>query len=126
MKKILLFAIMLVGLSLLTVSVPAFAYNALEGADCVNGAGSAVCNHGAPNDPLTGNDGALAHIANIVVYVAGVAAVIIIIVSGLRYLTSGGDSSATESAKKTIIGAVIGLAVIVLAKTIITYVVQKL
>lgn len=126
MRKILLFITMLIGFGLLTVSVPAFAYNALEGADCVHGGDSAICNRGQPNDPISGGDGLLAHIANIVSYIAGAAAVILIIVAGIRYITSGGDANAVSGAKNALIGAIIGLVVVILAKVLITFVVNRL
>ncbi len=126
MKKALLLISMVVGFSLLTVSVPAFAYNALQGADCVHAGNSAVCNRGNPSDPIAGSDGLLAHIGNIVSYIAGAAAVILIIVAGVRYITSGGDSNAISGAKNTLIGALIGLVIVALARVLITFVVNRL
>ena len=58
--------------------------------------------------------------------VAGIAAVIVIIVSGIRYMTSGGDSQKVSSAKNTMIGAIAGLLIIVLAQTIITFIVKRI
>ncbi|MBL8122451.1 hypothetical protein JNM87_06935 [Candidatus Saccharibacteria bacterium] len=49
-----------------------------------------------------------------------------IMVSGFRYITSGGDSQKIASAKNTLIGAIIGLVVIALAQTIITFVLSRL
>jgi type IV secretory pathway VirB2 component (pilin) len=77
-------------------------------------------------NPLTGTNGLLYKVSTIVATVAGIVAVIIIIVSGLRYITSGGDSQKTASAKGTLIGSIIGLVIIVLAQSIITFVVRRL
>lgn len=88
---------------------------------------TAVCRDKDPaNDPLTGANGLLQKITNIVAIIAGAAAVIIIIISGLRYITSGGDSNAVSNAKNALIGALIGLTVIVLARALISFVLRKL
>jgi uncharacterized membrane protein YuzA (DUF378 family) len=54
--------------------------------------------------------------------VVGAAAVIMIIVSGFKYITSGGDSGKVGSAKNTLIYAVIGLAVAALAQLLVHFV----
>lgn len=117
--------IAVISLITLAIPAPALAYNALQGADCVNGSDSAICNR-TNNDPISGNDGVLAHVTTIVAFVAGAAAVIIIIVSGIRYITAGGDSNAVSSAKNMLIGAIVGLVVIVLAKALITFLINQL
>ena len=57
--------------------------------------------------------------------VVGVAAVIMIIVGGLKYITSQGDSSSTAAAKNTILYAVVGLGIVVAAQLILRFVVQS-
>jgi hypothetical protein len=52
-------------------------------------------------------------------------AVIMIIVGGLKYITSGGDSNNVSSAKSTIIYAIIGLVVVALAQFIVQFVLNK-
>lgn len=58
--------------------------------------------------------------------VAGAIAVIIIIVGGIRYITSTGDSARIKAAKDTILYAVIGLVVVILARAIVAYVLGAL
>jgi hypothetical protein len=89
--------------------------------------------HGNLVDPLTGPDGILAHITTIVAYIAGAAAIIMIIISGLKFITSGSNVSTgsrtdtdVEDARRGLANAVIGLIVIVLARTIIIYIVNRL
>ena len=122
-----IFLAILLTFSFLVISAPsANAFDAFNGVDCGGDpANSAVCQDKGNGDPLTGSNGALLTIANIVAYIGGVAAIIIIIVSAIRYITSGGDSENVSGAKRTLIGALIGLAIIVLAKSLITYVVSK-
>ena len=61
-------------------------------------------------------------VINILSIVVGVAAIIMIIIGGLRYVTSGGDASSTASAKNTIIYALVGLVVAVFAQFLVRYV----
>lgn len=89
-------------------------------------ADAAACKDKTDNNPLTGTNGTLIKIANIVSIIAGGAAVIILIISSLRYVISGGDSGKTQSAKEGIIGALVGLAIIVLARSLIGFVLSKL
>lgn len=94
---------------------------------CSNGgADSSVC-EGAKTqtNPLTGDGGVLMIVANILSAVVGVAAVIVIIVAGISYMTSQGDSGKVQTAKNTIIFASVGLLVVLLARAIIGFVVTR-
>ena len=62
---------------------------------------------------------------NILTFIAGFAAVIMIIVAGLRYITGGGEASSVASAKNALIYAVIGLVVVALAQFIVRFVLVK-
>jgi len=64
-------------------------------------------------------------VINIFSLVVGVVSVIMIIVGGFRYITSGGESSNVTSAKNTIIYALIGLVVVALAQFIVQFVLNK-
>ncbi|PID33191.1 hypothetical protein CR969_02110 [Candidatus Saccharibacteria bacterium] len=75
---------------------------------------------GIPNKPADYSD--LAAILNVVYSIAGVIAVVMIIIASISYTTSGGDSNKLTSAKNTILYAVIGLALIMLAFGITNYV----
>ena len=50
---------------------------------------------------------------------AGSTAVIAIVISGIMYITSGGDQSKAETAKKTLTWAITGLVIILLTLVII-------
>lgn len=54
--------------------------------------------------------------------VVGIAAVIMIIVSGFKYVTSSGDSGSIASAKTTLIYALVGLAIAALAQVLVRFV----
>lgn len=55
-------------------------------------------------------------------YLAGVVAVIMILVSGFKFMTSAGDAGKTASARSTLIYAMIGLAIAALAQFIVQFV----
>lgn len=57
--------------------------------------------------------------------VVGVAATIMIIISGLKYVTSGGDSGKAASAKTTLIYALVGLVIAALAQIIVAFVLNE-
>ncbi|MBA3758549.1 hypothetical protein H0X10_02865 [Candidatus Saccharibacteria bacterium] len=64
-------------------------------------------------------------VINIFSLIVGVIAVIMIIIGGLKYITSGGDSSNVSGAKNTILYAIIGLVIVALAQVIVRFVLQK-
>lgn len=62
---------------------------------------------------------------NIFSIIVGIVAVVMIIIGGLKYITSGGESANTASAKNTILFAVVGLVVVALAQIIVRFVLSK-
>ena len=82
----------------------------------------------AQAEGATGADkvnGLITTVINIFSLVVGIVAVIMIIVGGLKYITSGGDSGNVTGAKNTILYAVIGLVVVALAQFIVKFVLGK-
>ena len=65
------------------------------------------------------------NILNAVIGVAGLVAVIFIIYGGVQYMTSSGDAGKIKKAKDTILYAVIGLIVCILAAAIVNFVINK-
>lgn len=61
-------------------------------------------------------------IINLLIYIAGIIAVIIIVVAGLRYVTSNGDSGATSKARNEIIYAVVGLVIAIMAYVLVNFI----
>ncbi|MFZ1323853.1 MAG: pilin [Candidatus Saccharimonadales bacterium] len=58
-------------------------------------------------------------------FIVGVAAVIMVIIGGLKYITSNGDANSISSAKNTILYAIIGLVIAVLAQGIVRFVFKR-
>lgn len=59
---------------------------------------------------------------NILSSVIGIAAVVVLMISGLRFITANGDPAKVTAAKNGIMYALIGLAVVALAQLLVHYV----
>lgn len=88
-------------------------------------------NSGTPNDTGSCNDNTstglgpkVAHLINIFSAIIGIAAVVIIIYAGFRYVTSAGSQEGVKAAKDAIIYAVVGLIVVALAQAIVHFVIN--
>ncbi|MFZ1250285.1 MAG: hypothetical protein WAR37_02450 [Candidatus Microsaccharimonas sp.] len=73
-------------------------------------------------DTLFGGTGVITTITNTLLFVVGALAVIMIIFGGIRYATSGGNSSSVTAAKNTILYAIVGLIVAFLAFAAVNWV----
>jgi len=62
-------------------------------------------------------------VVNILLFILGAIAVVMIVIGGIRYATSNGESSNIKAAKDTILYAVIGLIVAIMAYAIVNFVV---
>lgn len=68
----------------------------------------------------------LNQIINVIIGVIGFIAVIVIILGGVQYTTSAGDSGKVKKAKDTIMYGIIGLVVALLAYSIVNFVLTSL
>ncbi len=126
MKRLLLALITMLALTFIIVPTTSAATDVFKGPCSGAGATSAVCQGRSTSNPLVGPDGLLLKVTRIVGIIAGAAAVIVIIISGLRYILSAGDSTAAKTARNGLIYAVAGLFVIILAQAIIGFIITKL
>ena len=78
--------------------------------------------NGMPAD-LVGVDGVFTKITNTVLYAVGIISVVMLIIGGIRYVISGGDSKKVTDAKNTIMYAIIGLIIAILAYAIVNFVI---
>ncbi|HEY5806227.1 MAG TPA: pilin [Candidatus Saccharimonadales bacterium] len=86
----------------------------------INTASGSGCENG---DQLTG---VIRNIVNIFSIIIGIFAVIMVMVSGFKYITDAGDSGNIASAKNTLIYAIIGLVVAALSQTLVKFVLDQL
>jgi uncharacterized membrane protein (UPF0182 family) len=78
---------------------------------------------GASNDPVLK---ILTDVMTVLSFIAGIAAVILIIISGIKFSASGGDAAKVSSAKGSLINALIGVLIVVFSQTIIAFVLDKI
>lgn len=88
------------------------------------GAEAARCD-GCPSD-LFGDTGAFRQVTNTILYIVGIVAVIMLIIGGIKYVVSGGDSKKVTDAKNTVLYAIIGLVIAFLAFAIVNFVISAL
>lgn len=139
MKKIIA-AFMTLGLiSLTSFALPALAaaqgsqgsapYRLLAlspfGTGACNGLNTIDATQGCGSRPESRLDRTIKSVLNILSTIVSIAAIIIIIIAGLRYVTSGGDSNGISSAKNTLIYAIVGLVIVALAQAIVHFVLTK-
>lgn len=111
-------AILMVGIVAVASIAPASAMTLQEGAE------AARCD-GCPAD-LFGDKGVFKQVTNTILYIVGIIAVIMLIVGGIKYVVSGGDSKKVTDAKNTVLYAIIGLVISFLAFAIVNFVVAAL
>lgn len=71
---------------------------------------------------LLGNGGVVNNVTSTILYVLGILSVIMLIVGGVKYAMSAGDAKAVTDAKNTILYALIGLVIAILAYAIVNFV----
>lgn len=99
---------------------PAASVSAVEVFDqCDNLQANAVCD--GQNDSATNM---IQVVINTALIVLGMVAVIVIVIGGIRYSTSGGNSTHVKEAKDTIIYAVVGLVVAIISYSIVNFVID--
>lgn len=85
-----------------------------------------ICNTNTTDNPVSGSKGVIMKVSTTIALIAGVAAIVVIIIGSIRLTTSGGNPQKTASARSAVIGALIGLFIIAAAQTIIYLIISKL
>ena len=96
----------------------AFDLSMSEGASSARGVDQATT--------LFGATGIFTTITNVMLFTVGAISVIMVVIGGLRYVISGGNSTNITTAKNTILYAVIGLVIAILAYAMINFVIGSL
>lgn len=74
---------------------------------------------------LFGTTGTFRTLTNVMLFLIGAISVIMLIIGGLRYVLSGGDSTQVTNAKNTILYAVVGIIIAILAYAIVSFVITS-
>ncbi len=88
---------------------------------CADSPGSTICE----NRNEDGSD-LIKTVVNVLIFIVGTLAVIMIIVSGVFYAISSGDAGKVSRAKNTLTYAVVGLIVAIIAFAIVNWVIDLL
>lgn len=73
----------------------------------------------------SGLDATIRNVIGIFSVVIGVAAVIVVLFGGFRYITAAGDTTKVNTAKNTILYAMVGLVIASLAQIIVRFVLKQ-
>jgi len=114
----ILLAATLVFAATLFVPTDTFASSIMDGVNAARG-------EGQPAD-LFGSTGIVTTITNVLLFIIGALSVIMLIIGGLRYVVSGGNSTQVTAAKNTILYAIVGLVIAFLAFAAINFVINTL
>ena len=101
----------------LIVSIPV---GALSLADVINGN---YRGDGQPTELFDGTTAIIPRLINLMLFVVGILAIVMLIFGGIRYVISGGDAGRVKDAKNTILYAIVGLIVAILGYAIVNWVI---
>ncbi len=101
---------------------PAHAVDILSSGCTGTAASSAVCKSKDTDNATTMTK----TIITTILYILGIIAVLMIIIGGIKYTTSNGDSSGIQSAKNTILYAVVGLVIAIMSFAIVNFVIDRI
>ena len=100
------------------------ASRALASAISIQEGADAARAEGMPTE-LIGDNGVFSRITNTILLIVGLISVIMLVYGGLRYILSGGDSKKVTDAKNTVLYAIIGLIISLLAFAIVNFVLNS-
>lgn len=122
MKKIIFLALM----SLSVASVLSLAVVSGSASAQVSSGINAATTNEMKNKQIDGNNGVIRTVSNILIWVVGIVSVIMIMWSGFKYITAAGDTSKVASAKNSLIYAIVGLIVAIMAYAIVNFIMDRL
>ena len=97
-----------------------------KGVGSAKGNDQVSCLFGSEKEGCTEGSGIFQIIVNVILFIVGAVAVIMIVIGGVRYTVSNGDSNAVQGAKNTIMYAIVGLVVAIIAYALVNFVVVNI
>lgn len=112
-----------IALGAMTVPVLAAGTTECDTSSGLSGGMDCAKNDDMPED-LTGDKGIVTTVIDTMLFIVGILSVIMIIYAGIRYVTAHGDKGQVEGAKNTLIYAIVGLIVSIVAYALVHWVVD--
>ena len=109
--------VLFVGVSLMS-ALPASALSLL---DAMSGQ---YRGEGQPSELFDGQQALIPRAINLMLFIVGILAIVMLIWGGIRYVISGGNSDKVKEAKNTILYAIIGLVVAILGYALVSWVIS--
>lgn len=127
LKSLFVAGVLLLAVLPLAISQPAFADCISDptsaGCPCALNSSSAACQDLSKPDGLSN---ILKNATNVVLFIAGALAVIMIIYGSIRFMTAHGNEKQVESARLIVTYSVIGLIIAILAYALVNFVLSNL
>lgn len=124
-QSLLLLPAFVLGLSLVTAPATVMAQNCDTGNLSISAGANCAQGNDQPGN-LFGQGGIFQTITNILLFLIGAVSVIMLIIGGIRYVLSNGESNNVVAAKNTIMYAIIGIVVAFLAYAAVNFIVTQL
>lgn len=86
------------------------------------GLGTGNCNRDTSGGVVSGLVG---RVINILSWIVGIVSVVMVVIGGFKFIVSNGDANGVKSARNTVIYALIGLAVAMLAQVLVRFVINE-
>jgi hypothetical protein len=127
LQSLLLVPLIALGVSIaMPQTVTVAAQGNCDPGDLSIGAGANCAQGNEQPGNLFGSGGIFQTITNILLFLIGAISVIMLIIGGIRYVLSNGDSNAVVGAKNTILYAIIGIVVAFLAYAAVNFIITQL
>lgn len=121
-KKLTTIIISITALLLVSLS-NAYAADVLPNCGNPKISNTAVCPAAPSSDPIIS---IIKTAIEVISYIAGAATVILIIVSGLKFVTAGGSAESAASARNTLIYALVGIVVVIISQVLVVFVLDNI
>ncbi len=124
-KFFIIMSLLLVPLSLAPSTVSAI--DIVSNKVCNKAKNSTVCTdkNVGENNPLSGPNGVLTKVINLLTIVVGIVAIITIILGGLKYVTSGSNAEDVTKARERVIYSLVAILIAASAQLIVRYVIGR-
>ena len=122
MKKIIFLALVSLGIA----SVLGLSMVSSNASAQVSSGINAATTDEMKNKQIDGSNGVIRTVSNILIWVVGIVAVIMIVWSGFKYITTAGDASKVASAKSSLTYAIVGLTIAILSYSIVNFIMERL